>query len=136
MLADDDGLVAGALAIDVGVDFCERVADLLDLQHLYAHAVRNFIAQIAQRLFADDLGTHYALGLVGDHVVREVLRPLGHGVDQQPQQLVHIFAGACGDRCDGVKAAVIQRSELGHQLLGRDKVDLVDGKKFGTAHPG
>ena len=125
-----------ALAVQVGVDLRQVVADLLNLKDVHAHAVGNLVPQVVQRLFADDLRAHDALGLVGNHVVGEVLRALGHGGDERLKQCVHVVAPARRDGEHAVEAAVVQRRQLGHQLFRGHDVDLVHREELRALHFG
>ena len=124
----------GALAVDIRVNFGQMVAQLFDGQHFHAHAVRNLVAQVIQRLLANDFGAHHALRLVGDHVLREVHRPLGHALGNQLIQHVHVFAGSRGHGNDALKALGVQRGQLRHQLFRRHDVDFVDGEEARAVH--
>ena len=90
--ADDDGLLARSLDVDVGVDLHERA--VLGRDHLLdddRDRVRQLVAHALQRRLADQLGHHDLLGLVGDHVVRvepgRGRQVAGHDVDEHVELL-------------------------------------------------
>jgi len=108
------------------VNLGQVIAQLVDRHHLHADAVRHLLAQMQQRLFADDLRADLALGLIGHHVVREVFRPLRQIGDDQLFQLVHTLARARADGHNRVVARLGEGLNRRHQPRFLDDIGLVE----------
>ena len=85
----------------------------------------HFVAQVKQRLLADHFGDNQALGLVGHHVIREILGAHGQFLRHDAGQLLQAVAGFGADGDDGIVAAVCKGRDQGQQLFGLQQVDLV-----------
>ncbi len=86
IFADDNTLMRFALTID-----CDRNIEevfILTFGELFGYngnAMRHFIAEELEELFADELGSEYPFGLIGQHIFGEVMRA---GLCE-PEQLIH-----------------------------------------------
>ena len=71
LFADDNTLMAGLFTVDRGIDIDDTVVPFCKGGDLHCGSVGDFLIQIPQQLFADDLGHDLLFGLVGGHIVRE-----------------------------------------------------------------
>ena len=132
-LTDDNALVAGLFAINGGVHFDDLVPlPLGKADQLHGGAVGDLLIQAEEQLFPQNLGADLALGLVGDHVLREELGAFGQEIGQQLQQFLHAFVVFGGDGQDGVEAVGlgvgVHDGQQGFLFHG---VDLVDDQHRG-----
>ena len=126
VLADDDALVRVAFAVNRRVDFHKVVVHLLHAHHFHADAVRHFVAQMLERLLANQLGTNQPLRLVGHHVVREILRAFRQVRGKLLRQVIQPVAGFGADGDNRVIAKVSEGRNQPQQLFRRQQVNLVD----------
>ena len=91
LLADQDGLLPFALAIDRRRNARQPAAFFVLLDQ-HRGRVRHFLLGGQQHLLADQFGHQKALGLVGDLVLGEISRPFGKRLDHGVQQGVQTLA--------------------------------------------
>ena len=118
--------MARALTVNRRVNLGQVVAQLVDRHHLHANAVRHFLAQMQQRLFADDFRADLAFGLVGHHIIRKIFRPFRQIGNDQLFQLVHALARARADGHDRVVARLGEGLNRCHQPRFLHDIRLVE----------
>ena len=125
--------MAGLFAVDGRVDLDDLVVALDEARDLNGRAMRNFLVEVAQQLFAHDLAHDLTVRLVGGHAVREELWTFDGVLLEFVQQLVQPVARARGDGENAVEIIRLAVSgDNGEQVvLFCNGVDLVDAQNGG-----
>ena len=88
--------------------------------------MRHFVAQMLERLLANQLRANQPLRLVGHHIVREILRAFRQVRRKLLRQVIQPVAGFGADWDNRVIAKVSEGRNQPQQLLRRQQVNLVD----------
>ncbi len=132
------------MGFPLAVDGCVNIHHVavfapLHLVHRYAYAVRNFFPEQQQRLFANQLRADDTLRLVGDHILRKVLRTDAHTSEQFRFELLQTFARVRGTMQNGLdKASLFERGNRFVDLAFTADVAFVDERnhrRFGAGKP-
>ena len=135
LLADQDGLLPIALAVDGGSD-AGQLRALLVLFDQHGGRVRDFLLGDQQHLLANQFGHQEALRLVGDLIFREVARTFRQSLDDGVQQSVESFALQRGDRNDLgeiVQLFVLARSAAAASACSGRRLCSAAGKSSGRS---
>ena len=132
LLADNNALVAGLLAVNGGIQVDDAIVSLGELGDLHSGAVGNLLVQAPQQLFPDDLCHDLPLRLIGCHILREQEGAFLGVLAAHGKQFLYPVSGFGGDGHNGLKIRRLgvfgDDLQQGVLLHGIDLVDDQNGR--------